>query len=101
MVVHLPPASPSILPGILDRAGPLPAVRCEDGDPIKEGRLYVARPDYHLLVGEGRVRVARGPKENRHRSAVDPLFRSAALAYGPGWWVWCSRALWATAPPVF
>lgn len=67
----------------LDRAGPLKAVHARDGDSIEAGRILVAPPDHHLLLEGGRVRVARGPKENRHRPAVDPLFRTAALAYGP------------------
>src|SRR5205085_1505442 len=54
-----------------------------DGEKIQHGRIYVASPDYHLLIERDFVRVIRGPKENRHRPAVDPLFRSAALAYGP------------------
>ncbi|GHO58900.1 hypothetical protein KSB_73750 [Ktedonobacter robiniae] len=34
-----------------------------------------------MLLEEGRIHIVRGPKENRHRPAVDPLFRSAAHAY--------------------
>ena len=72
----------SHLPGILNRAGALTAVHPKDGDPIEKGRIYVAPPDCHLLVASGRVTLSRGPKENRTRPAINPLFRSAALAYG-------------------
>ena len=83
VVMHFPQDTPSVLPQILRRSGPLEAVHPEDGDPIVNGRIYVAPPNRHLLVERGRVRTAFGPKENRHRPAVDPLFRSAAVAYGP------------------
>lgn len=83
VVVHIPPQGPSLLPGILARAGALPAVHPADGDPITAGTIYVAPPDRHLLVDRGTVRLARGPKENRARPAVDPLFRTAARTYGP------------------
>jgi two-component system chemotaxis response regulator CheB len=83
VVMHVPEWAPSFLPGILSRAGPLKAVHPEDGDRIEKGRIYFALPDFHLLVERGRVRLAREPKENLHRPAVDPLFRTAAVAYGP------------------
>jgi two-component system chemotaxis response regulator CheB len=83
VVVHFPEGAPSLLPGILNRAGPLKAVHPEDGDPIETGHIYVAPPGLHLLVERGRVRLRRGPRENLHRPAVDPLFRTAAVAYGP------------------
>ncbi|HEX6293263.1 MAG TPA: chemotaxis protein CheB [Herpetosiphonaceae bacterium] len=82
IVLHIPPQSPSLLPSILSRSGPLSAAHPRDGDPIRAGQIYVAPPDHHLLIEQGRVRVVRGPKENRHRPAVDPLFRSAACIYG-------------------
>ncbi len=83
VVLHLPSDAKSVLPQILDRAGPLPAARAVDGESIEHGRIYVAPPDFHLLLEPGRVRLSRGPRENHHRPAVDPLFRSAARFYGP------------------
>jgi two-component system chemotaxis response regulator CheB len=83
VAVHLAASGPDLLPGILTRAGPLPAIHPEDLQPIEPRRIHVAPPDHHLLVKDGYVRVVRGPRENGHRPAVDPLFRSAAVAYGP------------------
>ncbi len=67
----------------MSRAGSLEAKHPEDGEPIEPNRIYVAPPNLHLLLERGRVRITNGPTENRHRPAVDPLFRSAAVAYGP------------------
>ncbi|KMO18787.1 glutamate methylesterase [Methylobacterium platani JCM 14648] len=63
--------------------GPLPLVTAEDGLAIRPGHVYLAAADRHLLVETGRVRLGRGPRENTSRPAIDALFRSAALAYGP------------------
>jgi two-component system, chemotaxis family, protein-glutamate methylesterase/glutaminase len=80
IVSHLPPVSPSALAETLSRAGPLPATRGVDGEAITPGHIYVAPPDHHLLVEPGRIRVTRGPKENRFRPAIDASFRSAAYS---------------------
>ena len=81
VVLHVPSTGTSALPGILSRSGPLPAGHVKDGEPIEHGRIYVAPPDHHLLVVAGHVHLTRGPHENGHRPAVDPLFRSAAREY--------------------
>lgn len=82
IVWHMSPDIRGVLPQVLNRANTLYAAHAYDREPIKPNRIYVAPPDRHLLVECGRVRVTRGPKENRFRPAVDPLFRSAAYAYG-------------------
>ena len=81
VVLHTSPRSPGMLGQILDRAGALPARLAQDGEAIERGRLYVAPPDHHLLVKPDVVRLTRGPRENGSRPAIDPLFRSAAVAY--------------------
>ncbi len=83
VVLHVPRDAPSALPGILDRSGPLPATQAVDGERLRSGHVYVAPTDHHLLVIDDKLRLARGPAENGHRPAVDPLFRSVARAYGP------------------
>lgn len=82
IVLHIPAHSPSLLPDILDRSGSLKAIHPTDDMPIERGCIYVAPADQHMLLDKGRVRLTRGPRENRHRPAIDPLFRSAALVYG-------------------
>jgi two-component system, chemotaxis family, protein-glutamate methylesterase/glutaminase len=82
VVLHIAPGGPSVLPDILDRAGPLSVVAAHDGARLEEGRVYVAIPDHHLVIEDGAIRLERGPRENGHRPAVDPLFRTAAEAYG-------------------
>lgn len=83
LAVHVPANAVSALPAILTRAGRVPARHPTDGEATEPGVIYVAPPDYHLLVKRGAVRVIRGPRENGHRPAIDPLFRTAAATYGP------------------
>src|SRR3954469_7990145 len=81
IVWHMAPELRGILPETLNRHGNIRAVEAHDRQPIEPGRIYVARPDHHLVLDGDLVRITRGPKENRFRPAVDPLFRSAAFAY--------------------
>lgn len=83
VVLHMPAGGSSALPAILTRSGPLPAVAAEDGMELRNARVHVARPDHHVVVQDGVLRLSRGPTENGHRPAVNVLFRSAALAKGP------------------
>jgi two-component system chemotaxis response regulator CheB len=81
MVLHVPREGPTALPAIITRSGPLPAALAVDGEPLRYGRIFIAPNDRHLLVVDGRIRLSRGPAENGHRPAIDPLFRSVARAY--------------------
>lgn len=82
VVVHVPATSTSALPSILSRAGALPAAHAGDGDPIVHGRILIAPPDSHLLIGRERVHLSHGPREHGHRPSTDALFRSAARHHG-------------------
>ncbi len=82
VVTHIAPHGSSAMPAILSRAGRLPAVHPRDGERIEGGRIYVAPPDHHLVIEDGRVRLSRAPTENGHRPAVDVLFRTASHNHG-------------------
>lgn len=82
VTMHFPQTSTSMLPHILERAGRLPAKHATDGEHVKHGVVYVAPPGSHLLIQEGIARLSKGPKENGHRPAIDPLFRSIGHCYG-------------------
>jgi two-component system chemotaxis response regulator CheB len=81
VVLHVG-AHRSLMPELMSARGPLPARHPLQGEQLKPGHIYVAPSDLHMLVGEGAIHLQRGPKENHARPAIDPLFRTAALAYG-------------------
>jgi two-component system, chemotaxis family, protein-glutamate methylesterase/glutaminase len=82
-VLHMAPDSPGILHEIFGRAGRIPTVAVGQPERLRPGTLYLPIPDRHLLVEPSLVRPSVGPRENRFRPAIDPLFRSAAQTYGP------------------
>lgn len=84
VVIHQSAESPTVLPNLLDRRCVLPVEHARSGVAVEPGHVYLATPDHHLLVHDGRLVVSRGPRENGHRPGVDALFRSLALEAGPG-----------------
>ncbi|MFC0407709.1 chemotaxis protein CheB [Roseomonas elaeocarpi] len=83
ITMHIPARSLGILATVASAAGKLPVHSAEHGMPIMPGNIYLAVPDHHLILVDGHMRLGRGPRENLVRPAIDPLFRSAAAAYGP------------------
>lgn len=83
ITTHIPSTHASYLPEMLQSGSAIPVVRAVDGQPIEQGRAYVAAPDRHLLLVNGTIHLGAGPRENMVRPAIDPMFRSAALSYGP------------------
>ncbi len=83
IVLHIPARGIGILSTVAAAAGKLPVRQAENGMLIENGHVYLPAPDHHLLVVDNRIMLGRGPRENMVRPAIDPLFRSAALHYGP------------------
>jgi two-component system chemotaxis response regulator CheB len=84
VALHISARGSGILKTITSAATHLPVLQAVDGMPIQPGHVYLAVPDHHLLLTEaGVISLGRGPRENMSRPAIDALFRSAAVAYGP------------------
>lgn len=82
VVMHIPASRKSELPDILNKSGPLRATHPQQRQRIEPGHIYVAPPDYHMVIKDSQVQLWRGPKENHHRPAINALFRSAAAEHG-------------------
>jgi two-component system chemotaxis response regulator CheB len=67
---------------VLNRNGNMAAIYASNALPISQGRIYVARPNLHLVLQNQHMWLDSGPKINRSRPAIDPLFQSAAENYG-------------------
>jgi two-component system chemotaxis response regulator CheB len=83
VVLHLSPHAGTGLPSALNALTPLNVTFASDRAPIGYGHVSMAPPDYHLVVKTGHVLLTHAPRENLWRPAIDVLFRSAAVAYGP------------------
>lgn len=82
---HMPPTFTGILAEHLARASGRPAAEGKNGEPITAGRIYVAPGGHHMMVDSGgipKIRIDDGPPINYCKPAVDPLFETAAKAFG-------------------
>ncbi len=83
---HMPATFTPILAEHLSKLGGLRCAEAVDGEPLQNGRIYLAPGDRHLLVdntrGAMRVRLTTDPPENFCRPSVDPMLRSASAACG-------------------
>lgn len=82
VVLHLGTYSSSTVDTILMEAGHVPATFAKNGESIAYGRMYIAPPDFHLLIDKDVTVLSKGPRENLWRPSIDTLFRSAAVSYG-------------------
>lgn len=71
-----------VLAKALNESGGLTCEQAHNEQPFQSGHIYLAPPDQHMLLVDGKILVTKGARENRYRPAIDPLFRSAAVAYG-------------------
>ena len=83
IVHHMPAdASGAALLRALDKQSALTCTEARDGAKFEAGRVYVAPSDHHLMIKAGKLLITKGARETAARPAIDPLFRSAAVAYG-------------------
>ena len=84
VVLHLPPGRESLMAELLGAACALPVAEALDKQPVRGGTVTLAPPDYHLLVEpEHCLALSVDDPVLFSRPAIDPLFESAAAAYGP------------------
>lgn len=85
---HMPPVFTDSLARRLGQLCGSVVTEGRDGEPVQNGRVYVAPGDFHMTLsrapagGQVIIRLDQSPKRNSVRPAVDNLFESAAKVYG-------------------
>lgn len=82
VIIHLSARNRNFVPEILQRETRMPVAAATEGAPIRNGAIYVAPPDRHLIISQQHIHLTRGPKEGLQRPSINVSFRSAAAAYG-------------------
>ena len=84
IVQHMAPESTAeMLLRRLSRHRGFKCALATNGQIFQHGKIYIARPDYHLLIKKEKLLETKGARENRYRPGIDPIFRSAAASHGP------------------
>jgi len=84
VVLHLDPDHPSRMAALLQRRSKLPVHEAVHGRRLAAGTVYVAKPDHHLEVSKGRIRLTRSPRVHFSRPSIDRLFQSIGREFGEG-----------------
>jgi two-component system chemotaxis response regulator CheB len=85
VALHVAPSHPSLFPALLARACPRPVREVEDKQPLEPGVIYVAPPNYHVLIERDRtLALSVDAPVHYSRPSIDVLFESAADAFGRG-----------------
>ena len=83
VVIHVPADRPSLLASVLGQRCRRPVREALDKERVEPGVIYVAPPDYHLLVETaGALALSRDEPVAFSRPSIDVMFESAAEAYG-------------------
>lgn len=67
---------------LLNSHSSLPVVEPEDKEPIRSGHVYLAPPNYHLVVERGFFSLSLDAPVLFARPSIDVLFESVADSYG-------------------
>jgi len=85
IVQHLSPTSDSFLANYLNTQCQLRVKEADEKEKIFHGTVYLAPPNYHLLVeDDASLSLSVEEKVNYARPSIDVLFESAAYAFGKG-----------------
>jgi two-component system chemotaxis response regulator CheB len=82
VVQHRSKDAAGLLAELLQDVTPLRVLEVEDKEPLRAAQVYVAPPDYHVLVDEGHFALSTEAAVRFSRPSIDVSLDSAADTYG-------------------